>query len=334
MSDNENNRKIIFKARVGSHLHGTSTPTSDEDFLGVFMPSAEDLLGVQNRPSEWTMNEKKSDGPRNSAGDVDCKLLSIQRFFEEAAQGQSQALELLFIPKEHVLVSTPEWEEILANKDLFLSRKGIRPIIGFAVAQVHKATVKGENLTQIRELIAECERREGEGLGRTSIRDHVEGGSIWNVPVQIHTNEHGFEMARIANRDYDLGTDVKRFRESLVFLEKKYGSRTREAAKNTFDFKSLSHAFRLIGEAEEFITTGSITFPRPDAAFLLQVKQGVYEGDFGEEIKRRLDHLDATLIPGSPLSAEPKYAEINDLCISMLKKNFFLRFFLDSQARA
>jgi hypothetical protein len=327
-------RKIIFKARVGSHLHGTSTPKSDEDFLGVFLPSTEDLLGLQNRPSEWTENEKLSEGPRNEKGDTDCKYLAIYEFFRQAAQGQSQALELFYVPKEHVIISTPEWDRIVMNRHLFVSRKGILPIIGFAIAQMHKATIKGENLNKINTLIESCNERIANGLGRDSIVAHLEwpgdmyekeegDPSAWlfGVPVHFHTNEHGYKLVRIAGRDYDIGTTIKRFREGLETLEAKYGSRTRLAAQMTYDYKSVTHAFRLIGEAEEFIQTGHITFPRPDAEFLLKVKNKEYEGDVSAEIDKRLDNLRQNLEPNSSLQLTPNHSKINQLCIDMLSSH-------------
>jgi hypothetical protein len=46
-------RNKIFEIRVGSHLFGTSTPESDEDYFGVFMPGPELLYGFQ-RCERWT----------------------------------------------------------------------------------------------------------------------------------------------------------------------------------------------------------------------------------------------------------------------------------------
>lgn len=315
-------RKIIFKARVGSHLHGTSTPKSDEDFLGVFLPSSDDLLGLQNRPSEWTQNDKVSTGPRNEKGDTDCKYLAVYEFFNQAAQGQSQALELFFVPKEHVIITSPEWEAICKKKYLFISQKGIRPIIGFAIAQMHKAVIKGENLNKINALIEHCDKQIENNNGRSTIKDHFnQDKTMFGVPIEWHTNEHGYDLVRIAGRDYDVGTTIKRFREGLEILEKKYGSRVRLAAQMTYDFKSVTHAFRLIGEAEEFIQTGKITFPRPDADFLLKVKKGEYHGDVSEEIQRRLDFIDKVLTPASDLPLLPDYSKINNLCKLLLMQH-------------
>lgn len=325
-------RKIIFKARVGSKLHGTSTPKSDEDFIGVFLPSTEDLLGMQGRPKEWTENEKLSEGARNTVGDTDCKYLALYEFFKQAAQGQSQAIELFFIPEEHVIIETEEWKRVKEAKDLFLSRKSIIPIIGFALAQVHKAKIKGENLNKINALINQCDAAIERSEGRSSILENLQWKeqsigdrevSLFGINVQMYTNEHGFTLVTIAGRDYDLGTTIKRFREGLQSLEEKYGSRVRLAAQMTHDFKSATHAFRLLGEAEEFIQTGYITFPRPEADFLLEVKEGLYEGDLEQDIQSRLDTLRQELEPKSPLKLEPNHAKINELCIAMLETHIF-----------
>lgn len=312
---------------MGSHLHGTATSNSDEDFLGVFIPGTEDMLGLQNRPSEWTENVKLSDTARNTKGDVDCKYLAIYEFFKQAAQGQSQALELFFVPDEHILIETEEWHEILRNIHLFISQKGILPIIGFAIAQTHKAKIKGENLNKINTLIDALEAVEKAGLGRTPLNQHFvwKAGSayLFDTPIELYTNEHGYQLVTIAGRDYDIGIDIKRFRQSLNILEQKYGSRTRMAAASTYDFKSATHAFRLLSEAEEFIMTGNITFPRPDAEFLRQVKSKQYYGDLEVDINARLDNLKQNIAPKSPLQAEPDYVRINKLCQSMLKDRIF-----------
>lgn len=318
------NRKIIFKARIGSHLHGTNTPTSDEDFLGVFLPSTNDLVGMQNRPTEWTENQKISTTARNTKGDVDCKYLALYEFFRQAAQGQSQALELFFVPNNHVIISTPEWELIKEHKDLFISQKGILPIVGFALAQAYKSKIKGENLNKINNLIERLDVEIKNGNRTKSIKecldyDHSIGAAwLFGVDVIHYTNSHGYELMSIANRDYDVGTSIKRLRESLEILEAKYGSRSRMAASSTYDFKSATHAFRLIGEAEEFIQTGNITFPRPDAEFLLKVKNKEYYGDLETDIQSRLDTLKQVLVPKSPLKAEPNHSKINSLCKRML----------------
>ena len=134
------NRKIIFETRVGSWLYGTNRPDSDEDFQGVFLPSKEDLLGIQNCSAEWKQNTKISNTVQNTKGDIDRKFYSLKRFFHLAAEGQPGQLELFFATPESTISYDPIWSEILDNIGLFLSKKSIVPFIGFALSQAHKAS--------------------------------------------------------------------------------------------------------------------------------------------------------------------------------------------------
>ena len=39
---------VIFEALVGSHLYGTSIETSDKDYVGVFLPAPEYIIGLRS----------------------------------------------------------------------------------------------------------------------------------------------------------------------------------------------------------------------------------------------------------------------------------------------
>jgi hypothetical protein len=55
------------------------------------------------------------------------------------------------------------------------------------------------------------------------------------------------------------------------------------------------HLVRLITEGEELLSTGKITLPRPDAKFLLQVKNGFFSYDeimqYAEDGDNRLQKI-------------------------------------------
>ena len=314
-------RKIIFKARVGSHLHGTNTPDSDEDYLGVFLPSTEDLLSLQSRPKEMTDNIKVSDGPRNKDGDVDCKYLALYTFLKEAAQGQSQALELLFIPEEHIIIKTQEWDKILKNKHILLSRQGITPFIGFAKAQAAKAIVKGENLRVIQSLIKTITNNKSINVHKTLeyyVTPEKDTYKLFGEILKRETAKDGIDFLKISGRGYNLGLTVKRFFNSLQILEQKYGTRVRAAAEDVYDFKSVTHCFRLLSEAEEHLSTGSITFPRPDGQELIKIKKKQYNGDLDVDIEQKIDYIRQMVEPKSNLPPKPNYKKIDDLCQTML----------------
>lgn len=332
-------RKIIFKCRTGSHLYGTNRPESDDDFQGVFLPSAEDMLSMHKCPGELTEDVKLSTGAKNEAGDIDCKYYSLQKFFKLAAEGQPGQLEMLFAPADMILTSSSEWLTIQENLHLFLSKKGISPFIGFALSQAHRAVVKGENLNLIREIIKwgdeldDAERRSplGENFTLNDKKDiaylqpkgSVQEGLIM-AAVKYYINDHGFPQVRVAGRDWDQNVQTKAFIAGMKKLEGKYGSRVENAAAQGYDYKSLGHAVRLLGQAEEYLTTGVITLPRPDADYLKTILRGTIDDkdiDWFDLLNKKIDHIKMNLVDKSTLPENANHKQINKLCVKMLTEH-------------
>lgn len=330
-------RKILIESRVGSFLYGTSRPDSDEDFQGVFLPSTEDLLGVQNCPTEWSLNTKLSEGIQNTKGDIDRKFYSLKRFFHLAAEGQPGQLELFFTtPEMTVSYDTTIWPEILDNIGLFLSKKSIVPFIGFALSQAHKATMKGETLNKIQRIIqwfdteTAVETRRGTLLeaAKELVLDDDLGNSgafklAQDIELKYVINAEGFMLAEVGGKNYDIKVKLKTFVNNLKELEARYGSRSRAAASGKYDYKSLMHAYRLLGEGEELLTWGKITFPRPPAEveFLKSVRLGTCgDIDHWAELTNKIDRLRQEIEPKSHLQNEANYAKINELCKEILHR--------------
>jgi predicted nucleotidyltransferase len=327
-------RKIIFKCVIGSNLYGTNRADSDEDYMGVFLPSTEDLLGMQSCPSEWTENQKVTDSVRNGKGDVDCKFYSLQRFFELAASGQPAQREFFYIPDNKVIISTPEWELIKQNSNLFLSSNGLSAFIGFAKAQMDKTALKGENLKKIRNLISlkeYCKKNSmlykeiGTLLSLPDENKHVhflfdELKETMNHKEDFH-NDQTHELVEVVGRSFNYGIPIKTIFAKLEKIESTYGSRSEDALKNTHDLKNLYHAYRLVSEIQEYLETGNITFPRPDADFLKEIRAGNYNADYRQELADKIKNIKDVVEPKSLLSKTADYSKINKLCQQILKKH-------------
>lgn len=325
-------RKKIVKILTGSRLYGTFNSGSDHDYLGVFLPSTDDMFSLQNSPKEWSESEKVSDGPRNTKDDTDYKSYSLQRFFKLLGEGQPGALELLFAPPENVIFSTHEWDEICARSKIFISKMSVRPFIGFALSQAHKAVIKGDNLNKILALINYIGSFEPEDL-RLPLSNHVEVKwdmvqgceveCIGSTEVLRKTNDYGATVIEIAGRQYDQNVRTKSFLSSLKELEGRYGGRTRASAEMGIDPKFLMHAYRQINQAKELMATGAMTFPRPEMELDLyrQIKTGEYQADFFAELTAGIDEIRQVLEPKSDLPATADWKAINRLCQNMLRRH-------------
>jgi len=317
-------RKLIFKARSGSKLYGTDTLESDDDFLGVFLPSEDDFLSMGNPAKECKTGLKVTTGARNSKGDVDCTLYSLKRFLKLAGDGQSWAFEMLFTPEEHILVATEEWRHILAHRDIFVSQNSVRAFIGFAVAQAIKTEKKGTNYYQIDSLIKAIENQNLSTAQKflqqaKKIRDCLDKDKRFlGVDIKSALAQDGTDCVVVAAREFNLGLRVKTFKSSLEKMRDSYGHRSIAASQDSFDFKSLSHAYRLLSETKEILETGHVTFPRPDREFLKTIKQKQYVNvDYKAELDKMLDDIRAIQ---SPLPKSPNWKAINKLCIDLHRK--------------
>ena len=100
-----------------------------------------------------------------------------------------------------------------------------------------------------------------------------------------------------------------------------YGRRAIEAERSDgLDWKVLSYAVRIGQESVEFFRTGQITFPRPEAAHLLAVKQGkVPYVEVAEEIERLVGEVEkAASDSGFPDKADMQ--QVEDLVVRVYRQ--------------
>lgn len=334
-------RKIIFETIVGSHLYGTERPDSDMDYCGIFLPSTDDMLGLQNCPTEWSQDVKTSTGPRNAAGDVDRKYYSLQRFLNLAAEGQSLQLEMLFSPRNRNnprinLWQYPTrpfnggWSQILKNRELFVSKQSILPFIGFAKSQAHKAVLKGRSLNLIRELIMWLETQHPHAKLGDCLVPYENGhmtalGSADRMHnITYVTTDGGSQAIEVAGRQYEFTQQVRYTLQKLRRIEQQYGTRSAEAAANVYDYKSLMHAYRLIEEAKQVLTRGEITLPLDQefCKFLRSIRNKEYHTDFFQELEDKLTEL-RELKAKSTLPDTINRGKIQSLCQEMLHEHLF-----------
>ena len=72
---------LVVEMRFGSHLYGTATPQSDLDYKAVYLPDCRDIL-LQRVRSTLVLSPDKAAGQRNSPGDIDREIFSLQRYLE------------------------------------------------------------------------------------------------------------------------------------------------------------------------------------------------------------------------------------------------------------
>jgi len=279
--------RIIF----GSQLYGTATPQSDEDFLGVFVPDPTDIL-LQRAPGTMTVGGRpKAVGERNLPGDVDDKAYSLQRFLGLAAEGQTEALDMLFAPLEMIMSLSPEWAEILRNRKRLLTRRSI-VFLSYCRRQANKYGIKGSRVAAARAaqaLLSGDHRPDLRTPRLADIRERIEAlvrvnpehMTIVDIAGPLHVDGTTRTMIPhwdVCGRKMPYTQTIKDARFVMDRMVDNYGRRALEAEANQgVDWKALSHSVRVGRQAIELLETGHVTLPRPEAAHLLDIKTGQLE---------------------------------------------------------
>lgn len=104
---------LIFEAIVGSRLYGTNTEESDTDIFGVYILPNSYILG--------------GTGPevihvKDDVGKLDCYYFEFRKYLRLLSSGSPQAIESLFIPKEFILHKNEIFDELVKERDNFITQ--------------------------------------------------------------------------------------------------------------------------------------------------------------------------------------------------------------------
>lgn len=348
-----NSFKLIFRCLAGSHLYGTNTPQSDIDERGVFIADETYFYGFLNRVEQF--EDKKND----------ITYFEIRKFMQLAMENNPNIIELLFVPKDKWLQNSVDWLQISKNRDLFVSKKSKFTFSGYAHSQFNRiklhrswllnpptkkpkrsdyglsesksdltkdqigalnvlVAMKLENVKEFHPLKEQLEQmqetydfkalcKQFPNLDKEATQAIL---PISDQFIEILQKENSYAMAERYFNQYE--NWKKNRNPERAKLEEKYG----------FDTKHGSHLVRLITEGEELLTTGKITFPRPDAKFLLEIKNGTYKY---EEISNLLESFDLKFNELYEKSVLPHTA--NKVAIDKLCQKITKRFLLSKETK-
>lgn len=306
----------IVRILFGSHLYGTATPASDFDFKSVFVPDGRSIL-LQRARATLTDKRPKAAFEKNVAGEVEEERFSLQRFLGLAAEGQTVALDMLFAPAS-AWTDPPavEWSEIIANRQRLLTRKSAA-FIGYARRQANRFGIKGSRVAAARAALAILEAglaRHGTTakLGVMEAEILASLGQHSAIVSVIQPGDVEVPMWEVVDRKMPLTASIKSAQAIMARVVAEYGHRALQAERQQgIDWKALSHAVRVGTQAVELLSSGHVTFPRPDAAHLLEIKLGrVRYQEVAAEIEGLLDRVEAAA-EVSALPAEPDHSWID-----------------------
>lgn len=306
----------IARMLFGSHVYGTETPQSDKDYKAVFIPDARSIL--LQRATKVSRNRSTGPGDaKNAPGDVDIEEFSLHGFLKLLCEGQTVAVDMIFVPDCFHLSSSQSIHEIwrlIQRNAKKLIPSSASAFVGYCRSQANKYGIKGSRMNAARDIVDALEVLDPDHpLAEywefiNSVAFQHEHMDVIDI-LHPHTGK-AVPHLDVCGRKVPANIKVKEALKVYRLLWDKYGDRARAAAQNEgVDWKALMHAVRVLGQAKELLRYGSIQFPRPDAKDLLEIRLGKrpYK-EVAEIIEVGIEEDIPALVEESILPKVPDYA--------------------------
>lgn len=139
----------MFEGITGSVAYGVSNDTSDMDIVGFCMPPKElmfphlsgEIPGFGTQHKRFEQYQEYHIEVKEWSKTFDITIYSIVKFFQLTMENNPNMVDALFLPRRCVLHSTPIYEKVRDNRNLFLHKGSWPKFKGYAYSQLHKINV-------------------------------------------------------------------------------------------------------------------------------------------------------------------------------------------------
>jgi len=339
--------RTLFLTNHGSHAYGTNLPTSDRDYKGFCIPPRQYFLGYAKR---FEQAEFK--------GDPDMVVFGIQKFFKLAADCNPSIIEVLFTDESDYQILHPLGATILANRDLFISKKAKHTFSGYAVSQLkkirsHKRWIDGgpqkppertdfglppnplipkNQLDAVQAAIKkqveawEVDLTHMDDAARIDLQGRIieslaEQGVLKDNQWRLAGKKMGLDdnFIELMDAERRFGGAVNEWRSYQTWLTTRNEKRSELERKWGYDTKHGMHLIRLMRMCREILEGKGVLVKRPDAEELLAIRNGLWTYDqLLEWADRQETELEA-LYKTSKLPTSPPVNELDKLLVRVVE---------------
>lgn len=303
---------MLVKHYAGSHAYGTSLPTSDVDFRGIFCADP-----VNIRTPFYPIKEV------DDTSEEDTKFYELFQFMRLSLDCNPNVIETLWVDDKDIVFRTPAYDHLRAHAQALLSSKIAFTTSGYALAQLKR--IKGHNKwinnpqpearPQQVDFVSLVHNFTGDKVFKINLRDYERGhrlvpfsGDTYGLYAADKYSPFNPETGNL-NDDYEgdshgLGTPlfVVKFNRSTYetakdtwanyWTWKKNRNEKRSALEEQFgyDTKHAMHLVRLLRMGAEALETGILHVHRPDAAELLAIRGGAWTYEEVVEYAEMMDN--------------------------------------------
>lgn len=190
--------RIVSLMLYGSHAHGTATPTSDEDWRGVFIAPTEAFLGIRTPPQTY---EQKPD----------IVMWEVSQFARLLLKGNPNIVGMLWTPEDCIILDGDPMPAFRAIRESLITRHTIAAYIGWAVSELGRALTP-KQLSHVPRLMWEIQ--DAITYRRIPVRlDDKRRGVVMAIKTGQMPMDEGLKIAR------DLLARVRQLADAATFPE-------------------------------------------------------------------------------------------------------------------
>ena len=301
---------IILLGLGGSYAYGTNNENSDLDIRGVATHNAEDIL--TRKGFEQVVNEA-----------TDTTIYSLEKIVNLLSNCNPNTIEILGLEPWQYLYTGYIGQELIKNKDMFLSKRAVHSFGGYATAQLRRLSNKAVRTV-------EQEQREKHILASIENARYSYPDKYFNYPedsIRLYIDkavqeDYDTEIFMDVNLKHYPLRDYKSMWSEMQNIVKDYskiGKRNSKAIEHDKLGKHMMHLIRLYLMCFDILEDGKIiTYRKKEHDFLMDIRNGKYLDENKQPTKEFYDIVDEMenklnyLKDHSPLPDNPDYKHIND----------------------
>ena len=296
-------QNIILLGLGGSYSYGTNNDNSDLDIRGITMNMKSDLIGLSE--FEQYVDDK-----------TDTVIYSFNKMIKLLLECNPNTCEILGMREEHYLVLSEIGQELLNNKNIFLSKRAARSFGGYADAQLRRLqnalardsfpqSEKEQHIfNSVRNALEDFERRFRK-FDKGSIRLYIDKSENKELDTEIFIDAN---YKHYPLRDYENMWSVM---HNVVRDYEKIGKRNHKKDDAHLN-KHAMHLIRLFMMAIDILEQGEIiTYREKEHDLLMAIRNGEYQKEDGmfrnefyellADYEKKLNYAIAhTVLPDNP----------------------------------
>lgn len=167
----------IVRHLAGSHAYGTSTPTSDVDYRGIFVADP-----------QYILTPFYNVGTVEISGEEDTVYHEVGKYLELLIDQNPNIIETLWVDESCVEYSTPAYDYLRSNRETFLSNKCMYTYSGYANSQLKRLKGHHRWLETMEDGKKQLHKLFTDGdLSTEQLRNHFEGDILDSLGVPYVT---------------------------------------------------------------------------------------------------------------------------------------------------